>query len=101
MLERPNMVPTDAATVDERSDLMWQNDALCAQIGFEMFFPEKGGSVQTAKKVCAMCEVREQCLEYALANDEQDGIWGGLTTSERKALKKRGGVALQAGNEVS
>ncbi len=42
-----------------------------------------------AKKVCIGCEVRSECLEYALANDERFGIWGGLSERERRKLKKR------------
>ncbi|MBN9325765.1 MAG: WhiB family transcriptional regulator, partial [Cellulomonas sp.] len=53
------------------------------------FFPEKGGSTREAKKVCTQCEVRAECLEYALANDERFGIWGGLSERERRKLKRR------------
>ena len=67
----------------------WQDQALCAQTDPEAFFPEKGGSTREAKKVCVGCEVRSECLEYALANDERFGIWGGLSERERRKLKKR------------
>jgi WhiB family transcriptional regulator, redox-sensing transcriptional regulator len=69
--------------------LSWQERALCAQTDPEAFFPEKGGSTREAKKVCLSCEVRGECLEYALANDERFGIWGGLSERERRRLKKR------------
>lgn len=68
--------------------LAWQSDALCAQTDPEAFFPEKGGSTRDAKKICASCEVRAQCLEYALLNDERFGIWGGLSERERRKLRK-------------
>ena len=51
--------------------------------------PEKGGSTREAKKVCLTCEVRQDCLESALSNDERFGIWGGLSERERRKLKKR------------
>ncbi len=73
----------------EGGQLAWQEQALCAQTDPEAFFPEKGGSTREAKKVCASCEVRSQCLEYALENDERFGIWGGLSERERRKLKKR------------
>ena len=57
----------------------WQDRALCAQTDPEAFFPEKGGSTREAKKVCLTCEVRDDCLESALMNDERFGIWGGLS----------------------
>ena len=67
----------------------WQERALCAQTDPEAFFPEKGGSTREAKKVCLTCDVRGDCLEYALMNDERFGIWGGLSERERRKLKKR------------
>lgn len=70
-------------------ELTWQERALCAQTDPEAFFPEKGGSTREAKKVCVSCEVRAECLEYALENDERFGIWGGLSERERRKLKRR------------
>ena len=67
----------------------WQERALCAQTDPEAFFPEKGGSTREAKKVCTGCDVRSECLDYALENDERFGIWGGLSERERRKLKKR------------
>ncbi len=69
-------------------ELAWQERALCAQTDPEAFFPEKGGSTREAKKVCLSCEVRVDCLEYALEQDERFGIWGGLSERERRRLKK-------------
>ncbi|WP_369375683.1 WhiB family transcriptional regulator [Promicromonospora sp. Populi] len=69
--------------------LGWQERALCAQTDPEAFFPEKGGSTREAKKVCSGCEVRAECLDYALENDERFGIWGGLSERERRKLKRR------------
>jgi WhiB family redox-sensing transcriptional regulator len=66
----------------------WQDRALCAQTDPEAFFPEKGGSTREAKKICLGCEVRNECLEYALAHDERFGIWGGLSERERRRLKR-------------
>src|SRR6476620_3420815 len=66
----------------------WQERALCAQTDPEAFFPEKGGSTREAKRICLGCEVRDECLDYALAHDERFGIWGGLTEQERRRLKR-------------
>ncbi|MFT4135097.1 WhiB family transcriptional regulator [Microbacterium sp.] len=76
---------------DEDSVLAWQSDALCAQTDPEAFFPEKGGSTRDAKRICSSCDVRAECLEYALQNDERFGIWGGLSERERRKLKRRAG----------
>jgi WhiB family transcriptional regulator, redox-sensing transcriptional regulator len=69
----------------------WQERALCAETDPEAFFPEKGGSTREAKRICSGCEVRAQCLEYALAHDERFGIWGGLSERERRRLKRAAG----------
>ncbi len=74
---------------EDENPLAWQSDSLCAQTDPEAFFPEKGGSTREAKKICAACEVKAQCLDYALTNDERFGIWGGLSERERRKLRKR------------
>jgi WhiB family redox-sensing transcriptional regulator len=68
-------------------DESWRLDALCAETDPEAFFPEKGGSTREAKRVCVGCDVRAECLEYALSNDERFGIWGGLSERERRRLR--------------
>jgi len=67
--------------------LEWQDDALCAQTDPEVFYPEKGGSTRDAKRVCLGCEVRAQCLQYALDHDERFGVWGGRSEVERRKLR--------------
>ena len=66
----------------------WQNDARCTEVDPEIFFPERGGSSRAARTVCAQCNVRAQCLEYALNNKEQFGIWGGTSERERRRIRK-------------
>jgi WhiB family redox-sensing transcriptional regulator len=73
---------------DSAAESDWTERALCAETDPEAFFPEKGGSTREAKKVCLGCDVRSECLEYALMNDERFGIWGGLSERERRRLKK-------------
>ena len=82
--ERPDRVDVAPAITDDQ----WQERALCAQTDPEAFFPEKGGSTREAKRICLGCEVRDACLEYALAHDERFGIWGGLSERERRRLKR-------------
>lgn len=76
-------------SLENSPGLTWQERGLCAQTDPEAFFPEKGGSTREAKRVCLTCEVRAECLDYALGNDERFGIWGGLSERERRKLKKR------------
>ncbi|WP_344102298.1 WhiB family transcriptional regulator [Myceligenerans crystallogenes] len=91
--ERPSEKMADVLSLfDSDADdalMSWQERALCAQTDPEAFFPEKGGSTREAKKVCQGCEVKAECLDYALANDERFGIWGGLSERERRKLKRR------------
>lgn len=61
---------------------------LCAQTDPEAFFPEKGDSNRDAKRICARCDVKAECLEWALDNDERYGVWGGLSENERKKLRR-------------
>lgn len=76
---------------EDDENLAWQGDALCAQTDPEAFFPEKGGSTREAKRICDGCEVRSQCLDYALENDERFGIWGGMSERERRKLRREAG----------
>jgi WhiB family redox-sensing transcriptional regulator len=81
--------PIIEATPDTSEDEdQWQERALCAQTDPEAFFPEKGGSTREAKRICLGCEVKDACLDYALAHDERFGIWGGLSERERRRLKR-------------
>jgi WhiB family transcriptional regulator, redox-sensing transcriptional regulator len=80
---------TEAAL--SNGELAWQDRALCAETDPEAFFPEKGGSTREAKRVCRGCEVRSECLEYALEHDEKFGIWGGLSERERSRLRRGNG----------
>ncbi len=88
-LDEPLLPATPLVLVDGADDEPeWQERALCAQTDPEAFFPEKGGSTREAKRICAGCEVRAECLDYALAHDERFGIWGGLSERERRRLRR-------------
>lgn len=84
-----NSATIDILPLDRPDALQWQAQALCSQTDPEAFFPEKGGSTREAKRVCTACQVRVECLEYALAQDERFGIWGGLSERERRRIKKQ------------
>jgi WhiB family redox-sensing transcriptional regulator len=76
-----------ARLAGQRGD--WRDLALCAQTDPDSFFPEKGESAEPAKRVCAACEVRAECLQDALDRGERFGVWGGLSERERRALAVR------------
>jgi len=67
----------------------WQERANCLGVDPDLFFPERGASTREAKAVCKGCEVRDDCLEYALANGEKFGIWGGLSERERRRVRRQ------------
>lgn len=60
--------------------------AKCADEDPDSFFPEKSGNAREAKKVCEDCPVKAPCLAWALEHGERHGIWGGLSSEERKKL---------------
>jgi hypothetical protein len=73
-------------------DIEWHRKASCrgkADADFDPFFPPRGGSAELearAYSLCRFCPVRQECLDYALAHDIQDGIWGGMKPMQRKRL---------------
>ncbi|MGH9302755.1 MAG: WhiB family transcriptional regulator, partial [Acidimicrobiales bacterium] len=69
-------------------DRSWQRQANCMGVDPDLFFPERGASTREAKGVCRGCVVREDCLEYALANGEKFGIWGGMSERERRRVRR-------------
>lgn len=75
----------------------WTERALCAQTDPEAFFPEQGESTRLAKAVCRQCPVADECLEYALANGERFGVWGGFSERERRRLVAGEDVVPSAG----
>lgn len=70
-------------------DLSWQARANCIGVDPDIFFPERGASTKEAKGICTACEVRPDCLEYALENSEKFGIWGGTSERERRRLRRQ------------
>lgn len=74
---------------DHLYDLEWREDASCLSLGTEMFFPPRGASTAPAKRICAYCPVREDCLDYALdaVPTFDHGIWGGSTERDRRAIR--------------
>jgi WhiB family redox-sensing transcriptional regulator len=72
-----------------RGETEWQDQALCAQVDGDLWFPEKGGGSRDARRICGGCPVRAECLEHALANDERFGVWGGATVAQRDRMVKQ------------
>lgn len=80
--------PMNPLRLPTREEIAWQDWGMCSQTSPDAFFPDKGQPTAAAKRVCATCPVQAECLEYALANNERYGVWGGLSERERHILKQ-------------
>jgi len=69
----------------------WREFARCRGVDPEVFYPvsDDDDAADEAKSICALCPVREPCLEYALSTREKNGVWGGLTERERRRVLRR------------
>lgn len=82
---------------DTRADNDWRHQALCRYEDPELFFPigDSGPAIlqiEQAKEVCRRCNVKEECLKWALGSGQDAGVWGGLSEEERRAIgsKRKG-----------
>jgi WhiB family redox-sensing transcriptional regulator len=82
----------------------WRDDAACRGADLELFFPISDEAAGPAKSICASCPVRDDCLEWALSSRQEDGVFGGMTPSERRRLRRRRRTAARitasAGRQV-
>jgi len=70
-------------------ELLWMQDGECRNYPPAAFFPSDGVGVDAARRICATCKVQTACLEYALANRIDHGVWGGCSERERRRILKR------------
>ena len=70
-------------------NLSWRQSAACRGVDPEIFYAATDEDADVAKSICAQCMVREPCLEYALANREREGVWGGATERERRRIVRQ------------
>jgi len=88
------MATTDFPLEEELLVLEWRDLAACSGYDPELFFPagETGPAaeqIRQAKRVCASCEVQDDCLTYAVETNQVAGVWGGLTEDERRPVRRR------------
>lgn len=80
---------------DKNESDNWTSEAACAGTDPELFFPERSqgrgvaARLMAAKAICAECPVTAACLESAISNNEQFGVWGGTSAEERAHLSRR------------
>ena len=80
----------------------WVHRARCKDEDPELFFPigtsgPAAIQIEMAKAVCFKCDVRDECLDWAMSTNQDAGVWGGLSEDERRALKRRNARARRAG----
>ncbi len=85
---KAQMELNDAFRLKNKDD-RWMADASCLGADFKLFFPDPGrhDSAKGAKAICRKCSVRITCLNWAKENGVMHGIWGGLSTEERKKYR--------------
>jgi len=71
----------------------WRSGAACRDSNAELFFPigTTGNAldqIEAAKEVCMLCPVRAECLEFALATNQEAGVWGATSEDERRKMRK-------------
>jgi WhiB family redox-sensing transcriptional regulator len=71
----------------------WTARAACRDTNTEIFFPASANEEVDALAICATCPVRAQCLDYAIRNRENHGIWGGTTPEERRRMRRHSAAA--------
>lgn len=84
------------ASTETVTPMAWADQALCAQVDQDLFFPDQGQPTEPAKQVCSLCPVIAKCLAHALQRGERHGVWGGLSASQREYLmgRRRAGSAV-------
>ena len=76
-------------------DMAWQDLANCRGADPDLFFPERGASTRTAKGICRDCQVRAECLEFAIVSSEKFGLWGMMSERERRKIRKERQIAAR------
>jgi WhiB family redox-sensing transcriptional regulator len=80
---------TSNTVPDPDSATGWMALGLCRMYAPAMFFPSDGVGVDKARKICASCPVKTECLEHALEHRIEHGVWGGCSERERRRILKR------------
>jgi WhiB family redox-sensing transcriptional regulator len=85
----------------DQADDSWRDRALCRETDPELFFPigttgHAVGTIEQAKSICSGCQVVGECLDYALATNQDSGIWGGLSEDERRDIRRQRAAARRA-----
>lgn len=83
------------------ADYSWRSHAVCRGTDPDLFFPvgttgQALVQISRAKEVCWECPVRVECLDYAIATNQDSGIWGGLDEEQRRGIRRRNAARQRA-----
>lgn len=70
----------------------WQELANCQGVDPDLYFPDRADAERAyaiTKQICAACEVRDECREWAIENRMDSGMWGGMTANDLRKERKR------------
>lgn len=92
-------ISADFIRIFDANTKSWMDQGLCK--GYtNVFFPARGQNqkVSLAKKICERCPVKQQCLDFALDNQEMHGVWGGTSERTRRVMRRniRNGIKVVA-----
>lgn len=79
----------DIAELAESFRVDWRGDAACIGVDPMIFFPERGKTTRKAKQICDGCPVKVECGEFAVTGDACSGVWGGMSETERREIRKK------------
>jgi WhiB family redox-sensing transcriptional regulator len=72
-----------------RGSTEWMEDAACKGVPRSVFFPLGVVEFFAAKEICLSCDVKDECLDFALRNPSLEGVWGGTSEEDRRRLRRQ------------
>ena len=84
--------------METSNETKWMADGNCASRPPSMFFPSDGVGVERAKQICEDCPVASRCLEYAIENRIDHGVWGGTSERQRRRIVRARAEAAKSGS---
>jgi len=86
----PKELGKQACLSDIEAKEMWRFEANCRGVDTNVLYPKANDAAgnKVAKKICELCPVREPCLDYAIENNQEHGVWGGVSEKERRRITR-------------
>ena len=89
LMPAPDRSPAEGMNPHILIPTPWMDNAACADADPDLFFVDVGESADEAKAICSRCPVQTDCLDFALASHERFGIWGGMSSRQRRVEARR------------